>query len=286
MLSVMRLDLAHATIAGNKWYKLKYNLQRARAENHRTLLTFGGAYSNHIHATAAAGKAYGFQTIGVIRGERPQQLNPTLHFAEKQSMQLHFVSRESYREKENPSFIEHLHQRFGPFYLLPEGGTNALAVQGCTEILSAHQNFDVVCCSAGTGGTLAGLLVHLAGEKQILGFPALKGGGFLQSDIDALTQTYCGHTFTNYTLMTNYHFGGYARADRTLVDFINRFYQSHHIPLDPVYNGKLFYGLYDLIGQGYFGRGTQLLAIHTGGLQGITGFNERHKTKNLRILEG
>nr|WKN39286.1 pyridoxal-phosphate dependent enzyme [Tunicatimonas sp. TK19036] len=286
MLSVLRLDQVHSAIAGNKWYKLKYNLKQAQQEGHSTLLTFGGAYSNHIHATAVAGKACGFQTIGVIRGERPPSLNPTLHFAQKQGMQLHFVSREAYREKADKSFIEDLQQQFGAFYLLPEGGSNALAVKGCAEILPDTHEFDVVGCSMGTGGTLAGLLVQLAGAKQVLGFPALKGGDFLQAEVNELTQAYCQRTFSNYQLMTDYHFGGYAKANRKLVDFINNFYQTHRLPLDPVYNGKLFYGLYDLIEKGYFERDTRVLAIHTGGLQGIVGFNERHKTKNLRILGG
>lgn len=284
-LSVLRLDLINPTVSGNKWYKLKYNLQQAHSEGLNTLLTFGGAFSNHIHATAAAGKQYEFKTIGVIRGEQSEPLNPTLKFAASQGMQLHFISREAYRQKTKIQFIEKLHQQFGPFYLIPEGGTNLLAVRGCSEILPRELEFDVISCCVGTGGTIAGLLVSLAGQKQLLSFPALKGGDFLRSDIDALTKNYHGRIYSNYRLITDYHFGGYARANSDLVNFINEFYRKHQMLLDPIYNGKLFYGLFDLVERGYFPPRTQLLAIHSGGLQGIAGFNQRYKNKNLCILE-
>lgn len=285
-VSVLRLDLMYPNLSGNKWYKLKYNLQQASTQGESTLLTFGGAYSNHIYATASAGKMYGFETIGIIRGERPEILNPTLQFAEAQGMQLHFVSRAAYRNKESDLFTEQLQQKFGSFYRLPEGGTNELAVKGCAEILPAPLEYDVICSSAGTGGTLAGLLVQIAGKKQLLGFPALKGGHFLYDEINRLTADFNNRTYSNYQLMIDYHFGGYARADTELVSFINDFYQQHQIPLDPVYNGKLFYGLFDLIQRQYFASSTRLLAIHTGGLQGISGFNEKYYNKKLRILEG
>ncbi|WKN41565.1 1-aminocyclopropane-1-carboxylate deaminase/D-cysteine desulfhydrase [Tunicatimonas pelagia] len=285
-VSVLRLDKMYPDLSGNKWYKLKYNLQQARAEGKSTLLTFGGAYSNHIYATAAAGKLYDFDTIGIIRGERPKTLNPTLRFAEAYGMQLHFVSREAYRNKESDLFTEQLQQKFGSFYRLPEGGTNGLAIKGCSEILPTPLEYDFICSSVGTGGTLAGLLVQLAGQKQVLGFPALKGGNFLYDEINQLTTNFNNQSYTNYQLVTDYHFGGYAKANAELITFINHFYQKHPIPLDPVYNGKLFYGLYDLIQQQYFREGTRLLVIHTGGLQGITGFNERYPNKKLCILEG
>jgi len=283
-LSVLRLDQLQPEPSGNKWYKLKHNIQQARQEGHQKLLTFGGAYSNHIHATAAAGKRYGFETIGVIRGERVEPLNPTLKFAEEQGMHLHFVSREDYRRKTETQFVDKLQLQFGRFYLVPEGGTNLLAVRGCAEILPDSPEFDLVCCSAGTGGTLAGLLAGLVGQKQVLGFPALKGGDFLRSDIDQLTQAYCGQQFTNYRLITDYHFGGYARADKLLVDFMNEFHRKHRLLLDPIYTAKMMYGLFSLIEQGYFPAGTRLLAIHTGGLQGIDGFNQRYETKKMRIF--
>ena len=283
-LSVLRLDLMHPVVSGNKWYKLKYNIHQAQQEGYQTLLTFGGAYSNHIYATAAAGKYYSLETIGVIRGERIEPLNPTSKFAEDQGMQLYFVSREDYRHKKETHFIDQLQSQFGRFYLIPEGGTNLLAVRGCAEILPNSPEFDVVCCSVGTGGTLAGLLIGLSEQKQVLGFPALKGGDFLRADIDQLTQAYCGKKFTNYRLINDYHFGGYARANKLLIDFINEFYRKHQLSLDPIYTGKVMYGLFDLVGQRFFRAGTRLLAIHTGGLQGIDGFNQRHKTKNLCIF--
>ncbi|WP_276498770.1 1-aminocyclopropane-1-carboxylate deaminase/D-cysteine desulfhydrase [Pontibacter litorisediminis] len=275
-LWVKREDLLHPHISGNKWRKLKYNLQEARQQGHHTLLTFGGAYSNHIAATAAAGKEYGFKTVGIIRGEERLPLNPTLRFATSCGMQLHYISREKYRLKAEPVFLEELQQAFGQVYLLPEGGTNLLAVKGCTEIVQdIDLKYDYICCAMGTGGTLAGIVAGLAGEKQVLGFPALKGGEFLQQEVEGLVQAYSGHTYSNWHLLTGYHFGGYAKVKPELLAFMEDFKKQHHIPLEPIYTGKMMYGLFDLIRQGYFARGSRVVAVHTGGLQGNAGFQER-----------
>ncbi len=283
-LSMLRLDLVHPTISGNKWYKLKHNLQQARAEGHSTLLTVGGAYSNHLYATAAAGRAFGFKTIGIVRGEAHEPLNPTLRFAQAQGMQLHYVSRTAYRQRGEAGFKEELLMRFGYHYYLPEGGTNALAVRGCTEIAPAELPFDCVACCVGTGGTLAGVLVSTAGRATVLGFPALKGGAFLRETVDQLTRQYNGQRYAHYRLVGDYHFGGYARVTPAFVEFINKFHQTSGIPLEPVYTGKMMYGLYDMISKGAISAGSQVLAIHSGGLQGIAGFNERYQSKNLCIL--
>ncbi len=283
-LSVLRLDLVHPTVSGNKWFKLKYNLQRAREEQHATLLTVGGAYSNHLYATAAAGRAYGFKTIGIVRGEAYEPLNPTLRFAKAQGMQLHYVSREAFRQRNQADFEEKLLDQFGPHYYLPEGGTNAWAVRGCTEIVPIELPFDYVACCVGTGGTLAGVLVSTAGRATVLGLAALKGGAFLRETVDQLTQQHNGQRYENYRLIDEYHFGGYARVKPELIDFINRFFQATGIPLEPVYTGKMLYGLYDLIEKGYFPPDSQILAIHSGGLQGIAGFNERYQSKIFCIL--
>jgi 1-aminocyclopropane-1-carboxylate deaminase/D-cysteine desulfhydrase-like pyridoxal-dependent ACC family enzyme len=283
-LSVLRLDLVHPTIGGNKWYKLKYNLLHARTEGHSTLLTVGGAYSNHLYATAAAGRAYAFKTIGIVRGEAHKPLNPTLRFAQAQGMGLHYVNREAFRQRGELEFQEQLLARFGRHYYLPEGGTNALAVRGCTEIVPAEPPFDYVACCVGTGGTLAGVLTSTAGRATVLGFPALKGGAFLRETVDQLTQQHNGQQYGHYRLVQDYHFGGYARVTPELVDFINEFYQTTGIPLEPVYTGKMMYGLYNMISEGYFPAGSEVLVIHSGGLQGIAGFNERYATKNLRIF--
>ncbi|WP_114782200.1 1-aminocyclopropane-1-carboxylate deaminase/D-cysteine desulfhydrase [Botryobacter ruber] len=273
---VKREDLLHPAISGNKWRKLKYNLLEAKRQQKETLLTFGGAYSNHIAATAAAGAEFGFKTIGMIRGEEHLPLNPTLRFAREQGMELHYMTREQYRLKNEPETVLQLAQQFQQPYILPEGGTNALAVKGCTEIVSDISiDYDYICCASGTGGTLAGIIAGLAGEKQVLGFPALKGGAFLEEEIAQLIKDYNGQSYTNWQLVTDYHFGGYAKVKPELLTFMQEFREQHHIPLDPVYTGKLMYGLFDLIQQGYFPAGSRIVAVHTGGLQGNAGFSER-----------
>lgn len=275
-LWVKREDLLHPHISGNKWRKLKYNLQEAKALGKETIATFGGAYSNHIAATAAAGAEFGFKTIGIIRGEAHLPLNPTLQFATEQGMELHYISRELYRHKNEPDFLAELTDKLNQPYLVPEGGTNQLAVKGCTEILDdIDVDYDVICCASGTGGTIAGLIAGLAGEKQVLGFPALKGGDFLKDEIAQLVYSYSGENYSNWQLITEYHFGGYARVKPELLEFMHRFQEQHHIPLEPVYTGKMFFGLFDLISKGYFSKGFRIIAIHTGGLQGNAGFKER-----------
>ena len=283
-LTMLRLDQVHPVVSGNKWYKLKYNLTEAQREQHNTLLTVGGAYSNHLYATAVAGQAYGFRTIGLVRGEPHTPLNPTLQFAQDNGMQLHYVDRTAFSEITKADVPEL--PVFGRFYWLPEGGTNDLAVKGCAEIIPANADFDYVACCVGTGGTLAGILTSLPREKLALGFSALKGGEFLNETVNALTQAYHQQQHDNYRIITQYHFGGYARANRTLVDFINEFYGQTGIPLEPVYTGKMLYGLYDMIRQGYFPHGSRVLVVHSGGLQGVAGFNERYQKKNWQILIG
>jgi 1-aminocyclopropane-1-carboxylate deaminase len=275
-LWVKRDDLLHPTIPGNKWRKLKFNLQEARRQGHSTLLTFGGAYSNHLAAVAAAGKAFGFGTIGLVRGEEHLPLNPTLAQAQSNGMRLHYLDRETYRWKQDPAFLASLQEQYGPAYLLPEGGTNLLAVRGCTEILAdTDLPFDYICCACGTGGTLAGIISGLAGRRQVIGFPALKGGDFLAAEIAALVQAYAGEPYANWHLETSFHFGGYARFTPELIAFIQAFRQQHQIQLEPVYTGKLFFGLFELIRQDRFPRGSTVVAVHTGGLQGLEGMRQR-----------
>lgn len=263
---IKREDLLHPQISGNKFRKLKYNLIKARQLNQRTLLTFGGAYSNHIAAVAAAGHEFGFNTIGIIRGEEllgKINDNPTLRLAQQQGMRLVFISRADYRRKTEPNFIQALQNQFGEFYLIPEGGTNALAVQGCTEILTAQdkQQFDYICCAVGIGGTIAGLIESSTDQQMVLGFPALKGD-FLQAEIQQWTQK------TNWELVPGYHWGGYAKTTPALLQFVQDFYGQNGIEIEPVYTGKMLFGIFDLIQQGYFPAHSQILVIHTGGLQG------------------
>lgn len=265
-VTIKREDLLHAQISGNKFRKLKYNLIKARQFNQRTLLTFGGAYSNHIAAVAAAAHEFGFNSIGIIRGEELADKidpNPTLHKAQQHGMQLHFVSRADYRRKTESKFIKQLIEQYGEFYLIPEGGSNHLAVQGCAEILTTHdrQQFDYVCCAVGTGGTLAGIIESSAPSQTVLGFAALKGD-FLQAQIQQWTGK------TNWRLISDYHCGGYAKTTPALLHFIQQFYQRTGIPLEPIYTGKLMFGLMDLIQRGHFAPDSRILVIHTGGLQG------------------
>ncbi|MEO0527317.1 MAG: pyridoxal-phosphate dependent enzyme [Bacteroidota bacterium] len=280
-LFIKREDRIHAVVSGNKYRKLKYNLLAAKDLGLHTLLTFGGAYSNHIAATAYAGKEFGLQTIGIIRGEELStkwEQNPTLSLAKKQGMQLHFVSRQAYLEKEKEAFQSDLTKKFGKYYMLPEGGTNALAIKGCEEILTEKdRDFDVISSCVGTGGTLAGIINASQADQRVLGFPALKGD-FLKEDITKFVAK------DNWDLQTNYHFGGYAKVTRELINFINDFRQKTHISLDPIYTGKMMFGILDLVKKDYFDPHTQILAIHSGGLQGIAGMNGVLKKKNLPLI--
>lgn len=281
-LVIKREDLIHPFVSGNKFRKLKYNLLQAKAENKEIVLTFGGAFSNHIAAVAYAGKEQDFKTIGIIRGDElldKWEENPTLKFAHENGMHFEFVSREDYRLKSEISFIEKLKQKFGDFYLVPEGGTNELAVKGCEEILTEEDSdFNYVCCAVGTGGTISGL-INSAGENQrILGFPALKGD-FLQDEIRIFAKK------DNWNLISDYHFGGYGKVNLELIEFINSFFEETNVPLDPIYTGKMVFGVIDLIHKDYFPENSKILLIHTGGLQGIEGMNLKLKQKKLPILK-
>ena len=280
-LYIKREDKIHSHISGNKYRKLKYNLIKAKSLGFKTLLTFGGAYSNHIAAVSSVGAEFGFKTIGVIRGEELEGSindNPTLKFAQTCGMQLIFVTRSDYRKKVSKGFLENLKKEFGTFYLIPEGGTNPLAIKGCEEILiETDKNFDYVCCAVGTGGTISGLINSSKSNQKILGFPALKEE-FLTKDISKFVNR------NNWEIINDYHFGGYAKINTKLVTFINQFKKEQHIPLDPVYTGKMMFGILDMIEQNMFPKGSKILAIHTGGLQGIEGMNMRLKEKNLPII--
>lgn len=280
-LEIKREDLLHPFVSGNKFRKLKYNILQAKAENQSVLLTFGGAFSNHIAAVAYAGKEQGFETIGVIRGDELHDKisdNPTLSFAQECGMRFEFVTREAYRHKTDATFIAQLREQFGPFYLVPEGGTNDLAVKGCEEILTElDADFDFVCCAVGTGGTISGLINSALPHQKVLGFPALKGD-FLKDEI-------CKFVTNEYwELITDYHFGGYGKVTPELIEWMNTFFTQTSIPIDPIYTGKMVFGVVDLIHRNYFPANSKILMIHTGGLQGITGMNFLLKSKNWPII--
>jgi 1-aminocyclopropane-1-carboxylate deaminase len=279
-LLLWRDDLVNPDLPGNKARKLKYNLVQASAAGHRRLLTFGGAYSNHLAAVATAGRLHGFETVGLVRGEAHESLNPTLARCAADGMHLHYLDRATYRRRAEPEFLAELQRQFGPAYVLPEGGTNSLALRGVAELideLRQHTDFDAVAVAAGTGGTLAGLALGLAGASypaRAVGVAALKGADFLRADIDALTRAATGHPPAAYELHTGYHFGGYAKLPAELRVFIQEFRASYGVLLDPIYTSKLLFGVLDLIEQGHFLRGSTVVAVHTGGLQAWAGFEQ------------
>jgi 1-aminocyclopropane-1-carboxylate deaminase len=279
---IKREDLIHPFVSGNKFRKLKYNLLQAKAENQNTLLTFGGAFSNHIAAVAFAGKEQGFKTIGIIRGDELVTKiaeNPTLKFAQECGMQFEFISREAYRHKAETFFIENLIKQFGRFFLIPEGGTNALAIKGCEEILvESDSQYDFICCAVGTGGTISGIINSILPHQKVLGFPALKGD-FLKEEIRIFAKN------EKWELITDYHFGGYGKVNLELIAFINHFYKENKIPLDPIYTGKMVFGIMDLIKNNYFPENSRILIVHTGGIQGIQGMNLKLKIKKLPIID-
>lgn len=285
-LFVKREDLLHPHISGNKFRKLKYNILEAKKQKQHTLLTFGGAFSNHITATAAAGSHYGFNTIGIIRGdelstdlEKTLATNATLAFAVAQGMQLHFVSRSTYKLKETAEYINQLHNQFGEFYLVPEGGTNNLAIKGCEEILTATDtSFDLICCAVGTGGTISGLINSAEAHQKVIGFPVLKEN-YLHTEIAQKT------TNTHWELNRKYHLGGYAKYNEELIRFMNSFFDNQQILLDPIYTGKLLMGIFDEIRQQQIPKKRRILAVHTGGLQGIAGINSKLKNKHATLIK-
>lgn len=268
-LWIKRDDLLHPVISGNKWRKLKYNLDEALSLGADTIISMGGTYSNHLHALAYTGKILGLKTIGIIRGERPTPLTPTLLDMQNWGMELRFISRSDYRHYRN---YKHWHDLPGlkPYqYWLPEGGANKLAIQGVAELVDEIDiPYDTLCVACGTGTTLAGLINAVSGKITVLGFAALKNAGFLQSDVQSLLSG----EFHDFEIFQDYHFGGFAKLNPTLASFMAQFGQKTLIPLEPVYTGKMLYGLYDLIAKGYFKSGQRIVAVHTGGLQGMRGY--------------
>lgn len=264
-LYLKRDDLINPDIPGNKWRKLHLNLEEAKKQGYSTLLTFGGAYSNHLRAVAAAGKLFDFTTTGIVRGEEHSPLNWSLQYASDQGMQLHYISREAYRHKTEAEFLSFLKKQFGDFYLLPEGGSNALAVCGCAEIpAEIPVAFDVICAPVGTGGTIAGIASGLRPGQEAIGFSALKVGDFLQKDIKNLQKEAYGHATLNWSVETNYHFGGFAKTTLELLNFIDDFKQKHDILLERIYVAKMLFGIFDLCRKGYFPSGSTIVAVITG----------------------
>ncbi len=275
-VSIKRDDLIHPYIQGNKWRKLKYNLLKAKELGLKRLVTFGGAFSNHIHATAAVGQLFAFETIGIIRGERSDKGSPTLAFAEAAGMQITFLNRTDYRHRKDPDFLASIARKYPDAYIIPEGGSNALALKGVAEIITetdtqwADRPPLTWCAAVGSGGTLAGLIRAAGAHDQVLGFSALKG-----DFVDDMVAGFLDQAYTNWQIKKDVHWGGFAKWKPELIQFINDFYERTRIPLDPIYNGKLWYGLNQLILDGYFPKGSHVMVIHSGGLQGVNGFRHR-----------
>lgn len=278
-LFIKRDELIHPIIQGNKWRKLKYNLMAAQKNNqknnHQQILSFGGAYSNHLHALAYAGKKLNIKTIGIIRGEAPRLLNPCLQDIINWGMQLKFIKRIDYKQKNNSDFLLNLKQEFGDYYLIPEGGNNAKGKQGCAEILNElEDNYDFICCEIGSGTMFSALIQNNKNtHTQFLGFAVMKNSQLNKDIKSTLTES---ATPANWKINHDYHFGGFAKTSAELNAFIRQFKLDHNIQLEPVYSGKLLWGIFDLIKKNHFKRGTKLLAIHGGGLQGLRGFEENN----------
>lgn len=257
-----RDDLIHPDLPGNKWRKLAPNLAAAREQGYSTLLTFGGAYSNHLSATAAAGHYFGFDTVGVVRGEEHLPLNPVLAKATGFGMRLTYLDRTAYRAKQTPTVLDPLLAEFGRCYVLPEGGSNALAVRGCADpVAEMIEPFDTICCAVGTGGTLAGIASALEPGRRALGFAVLKGGGFLRADVAALQTAGYQRVTGNWSIETGFHTGGYARQSPELARFIADFEHEHGIRLNRVYEAKMMLGLMSLLERGRFAPGGTVVAL-------------------------
>ena len=267
---MLRLDLIHPQISGNKWFKLKYNLEEAKKQGCDTILTFGGAFSNHIHATAVACNQFGFKSIGIIRGEKESETNSTLSEAKKFGMELQFVSREEYKRKSDNDFISELKTKFDNFYLIPEGGDNLLGEKGCEEILPSENDFDSIFCACGTRTTFKGISKSLNANQKLYGISVLKGDGSINS---------------NPNIINDYHFGGYAKHTEELLNFKNRFEKENNIPLDYVYTAKLFFAVQDLISKNKIAINSKILIIHSGGLQGNAGYEARYRLMPIRTVK-
>ena len=280
-LFLKREDKIHNIISGNKYRKLKFNLINAKELGFKGLLTFGGAYSNHIPAVAYAAKKNGFKSLGFIRGEEIVNNyleNPTLKYSHDLGMKFKFLSRSNYKLKTNEYFLRKLKKKFKDYYLIPEGGTNALGVLGCQEILNDNdKEFDYICCSVGTGGTICGLINSSNENQKIIGFSSINKNCLL-NDITKFV------TNENWMLIDDFSFGGYGKVNNELIEFMNNFRLKYGILLDPIYTSKLVYGVLNLITNNFFKPNSKILMIHTGGHQGILPMNKFLKNKNLTTI--
>ena len=279
-LFIKREDLTHPEISGNKYWKMFYNVKKylEKEVSERKIITFGGAFSNHIAAAAALGKEFGIKTLGIIRGnelENTWQENPTLFSAHQNGMSFRFVTREIYRDKEK--MMKELQEEFPESLVVPEGGTNENAVEGIQYMLTDETNdFDYICSAVGTGGTVSGLSKFAQPHQKVIGFKAVKDNS-LENRIKNLSKK------DNFILIDASD-GGFGKITDENVRFINEFYQYFGIVLEPVYTGKMLRKIFEMIDEGYFPENSKILAFHTGGVQGIAGANEMLKKKNRNLI--
>ena len=268
--AVLRLDKIHSTISGNKWFKLRYYLEEAVSLNKKLVITFGGPWSNHLLATAAACRLVNLKAIGIVRGEEPAILSPTLKQVLQAGMELIYISRSDYRMKTLPGELIDK-----DYYLIPEGGYGMHGAAGAATILDRvpKNNYSHICCAVGTGTMMAGLIEGANDMQQVTGISSQKNNYSLEENIQLLLGDGNRKPGTAFRIIHDYHFGGYGHHQPALLDFMNYFYQHTGIPSDFVYTAKLFYGINDLVLQGYFPKGSKLLLIHSGGLQGNASIN-------------
>ncbi|CCQ10404.1 1-aminocyclopropane-1-carboxylate deaminase [Pseudoalteromonas luteoviolacea B = ATCC 29581] len=278
-LTIKRDDLNHPLVSGNKWRKLKFNLEYASKHNFQGVLTFGGAFSNHIYATAMACKLANLKCKLIIRGLPLDPNNPTLKLAKASGAELFPVDRKTYRLRHDSGYLEFLHKEHPEYWIVPEGGSNDLALLGLKELTMSLPHSDVIACAVGSGGTLAGITLAAPKTTQIFGVAVLKGASTLKHDVLANYPSLSA--YDNWLINDEYHDGGYGRFSDKLWQFCQQFQHHYNVPLEPIYTGKLLYGLWDKISQGYFPSGSHIIAIHTGGLQGLMGLKYRGLISSL-----
>lgn len=267
-VSVLRLDKIHPVVSGNKLFKLHFFLESAMASAHKTILTFGGAFSNHLVATAFACRQAGIKSIGIVRGELPEKMSATLQQCTEYGMQLRFITRAAYQQKEEDLYIAGLKKEFGECCIVPEGGYHPLGAKGAGLImdLTRENTFSHICTASGTATTLAGLLMNAKTQQQIISVPVLKGMNDTFQRLSFLTGN--NYAADQLTVFNDYHFGGYAKKTAPLTEFMNQLWEDHQLPTDFVYTAKMFFAVEDKIASGYFKSGSTILCLHTGGLQG------------------